>query len=102
MTHACGYEHPSQMKMTDIDISGGDNNNVDTLENTYGYKKVEVPFESMEALFVHSREFSPASTTGDGVKITRTLSYSTEQLSFEVDSSVIRIDPALRSSGLGL
>tara|TARA_B110001452_G_C15222250_1_gene423693 strand:- start:11 stop:1600 length:1590 start_codon:yes stop_codon:yes gene_type:complete len=51
MTHACGYEHPSQMKMTDIDISGGDNNNVDTLENTYGYKKVEVPFESMEALF---------------------------------------------------
>ena len=51
MTHACGYEHPSQMKMSDIDISCGDNNKVVTLEKTYGYQKVEVPFESMETLF---------------------------------------------------
>lgn len=50
MTHACGYEHPSQMTMTDIDISGGDNNKVVTLEKTYGYEKVEVPFNSMEEL----------------------------------------------------
>jgi hypothetical protein len=51
MTHACGYEHPSQMKMNDIDISCGDNNKVITLEKAYDYSKVEVPFESMEALF---------------------------------------------------
>ena len=51
MTHACGYEHPCQIKMTDIDISCGDNNKVITLEKTYGYKKVEVDFENMDKLF---------------------------------------------------
>ena len=51
MTHACGYEHPIQMKMNDIDISCGDNNKVITLEKAYDYSKVEVPFESMEGLF---------------------------------------------------
>ena len=51
MTHACGYEHPCQMNMRDIDISGGDNNKLVNLEKTYGYKKEEVPFNSMESLF---------------------------------------------------
>jgi hypothetical protein len=37
--------------MNDIDISCGDNNKVITLEKAYDYSKVEVPFESMEALF---------------------------------------------------
>jgi hypothetical protein len=50
MTHACGYEHPSQMKMSDIDISCGDNNRVITLEKAYSYTKEPVPFETMEAL----------------------------------------------------
>lgn len=51
MTHACGYEHPCQIKMSDVDISGGDNNKVVTLEKTYGYEKVPVPFESMKAIY---------------------------------------------------
>ena len=51
MTHACGYEHPCQMKMSDVDISCGDNNQVITLEKAYGYAKVEPNFESMEAIF---------------------------------------------------
>jgi hypothetical protein len=51
MTHACGYEHPCQMKMSDVDISCGDNNQVITLEKAYGYAKVEPNFESMQAIF---------------------------------------------------
>ena len=51
MTHACGYEHPSQMQMADVDISCGDNNRVITLENAYNYKKDLVPFESTQKLF---------------------------------------------------
>ncbi|MDA0316593.1 MAG: FMN-binding glutamate synthase family protein [Bacteroidetes bacterium] len=51
MTHACGYEHPSQMQMADVDISCGDNNKVITLENAYNYKKEPVHFESMQKLF---------------------------------------------------
>ena len=50
MTHACGYEHPAQMKMKDVDISCGDNNKVITLEKAYGYEKDEVAFESMQSL----------------------------------------------------
>jgi glutamate synthase domain-containing protein 2 len=49
MTHACGYEHPSLMKMDDVDISNGDNNRVTTLKEAYNYDKTEVPFESMKA-----------------------------------------------------
>lgn len=50
MTHACGYEHPCQMKMSDVDISCGDNNKVITIEKAYGYKKETVPFVSMKEL----------------------------------------------------
>ena len=51
MTHACGYEHPCQMKMIDIDISCGDNNKVITLEKAYNYAKHPVPFNSMKDLY---------------------------------------------------
>ncbi|MBY0425808.1 MAG: FMN-binding glutamate synthase family protein, partial [Cytophagales bacterium] len=51
ITHAAGYEHPAQMKMTDVDISMGDNNLTQTLKDAYGYEKVEVPFTSMEELY---------------------------------------------------
>lgn len=47
MTHACGYEHPSQIKMKDIDISCGDNNRTITLEQAFKYEKQVVPFSSM-------------------------------------------------------
>jgi glutamate synthase domain-containing protein 2 len=50
MVHACGYEHPSQMKMVDVDVSCGDNNKVITLEAAYGYEKPEIPFSSMQEL----------------------------------------------------
>lgn len=51
MTHACGYEHPCQIKMKDIDISCGDNNKTQTLEQAYSYEKDEVPFNSMKYLY---------------------------------------------------
>ena len=51
MTHACGYEHPCQIKMKDIDISGGDNNKIKTLAQAYSYEKDVVPFSSMDSLY---------------------------------------------------
>lgn len=50
VTHACGYEHPCQFTMYDVDISVGDRNLTQTLAATYKYNKVKVPFESMEKL----------------------------------------------------
>ncbi len=50
ITHACGYEHPSQMTMQDVDVSMGDNNLTKTLGHNYGYEKVPVKFEGMQAL----------------------------------------------------
>ncbi len=50
ITHACGYEHPAQFTMNDVDISLGDKNLTQTLANTYKYNKVEVPFENMQKL----------------------------------------------------
>lgn len=51
MTHACGYEHPCQMKMKDIDMSCGDNNRTVTLEQAFQYEKEEISFGSMNELF---------------------------------------------------
>ena len=50
ITHACGYEHPCQMTMDDVDISLGDKNMTKTLSTAFGYHKVEVPFASMQKL----------------------------------------------------
>ena len=50
ITHACGYEHPAQFTMDDIEISQGDNNDTQTLAATYGYLKDKVPFVNFEAL----------------------------------------------------
>lgn len=44
ITHACGYEHPSQIKMQDIDVSMGDNNKTVCLKDVYGYEKNKVTF----------------------------------------------------------
>ena len=48
VTHACGYEHPCQMTMEDVDVSMGDNNQTQTLKHAYQYDKVPIPFKSME------------------------------------------------------
>lgn len=45
ITHACGYEHPSEFDMEDIDISMGDNNHTTPLSKVYGYQKDKVVVE---------------------------------------------------------
>lgn len=51
ITHACGYEHPSQLTMLDVDIAVGSNNTA-SLKETYGYYKVPVKFESINKLIL--------------------------------------------------
>ena len=50
ITHAAGYEHPCQFTMDDIEVNVDDHNLSKDFSNTYYYKKVPVPFESMQAL----------------------------------------------------
>jgi len=50
MTHACGYEHPCQFTMDDVDLTVGDKNLIKTLSQSFMYHKCAVPFESMHAL----------------------------------------------------
>lgn len=54
LTHACGYEHPCQLTMTDVDIADGDRNKTYTLEDSYGYDKQKVEFHGMESLLKDS------------------------------------------------
>lgn len=50
ITHACGYEHPAEMTMTDVNMSMGDNNYTTNLRQIFNYDKTTVPFKSVEAL----------------------------------------------------
>ena len=50
MTHACGYEHPCQFTMDDVDMTVGDKNLIKTLAESFMYNKCEVAFESVKAL----------------------------------------------------
>jgi glutamate synthase domain-containing protein 2 len=50
ITHAAGYEHPAQFKMSDIDVNIDDKNLSNELDKTYMYEKTEVPFKGMNAL----------------------------------------------------
>lgn len=50
ITHAAGYEHPCQFKMTDIEVNVDDHNLSKELDSTYGYKKTVVPFNGMQSL----------------------------------------------------
>lgn len=50
ITHACGYEHPCQFKMKDIDMNVDDTNLSKELDRTYFYEKEPVPFENMQQL----------------------------------------------------
>lgn len=50
ITHACGYEHPSQFVMEDIDVNLSDQDFTKTLAASYGYHKVKVPFKGMADL----------------------------------------------------
>ena len=50
ITHAAGYEHPSQFKMSDIELNVDDHNLTKNLDKTYHYEKTPVPFNGMETL----------------------------------------------------
>jgi glutamate synthase domain-containing protein 2 len=50
ITHAAGYEHPSQFTMEDVDLSMGDNNLTQSLRNSHGYDKNAVKFDGMQSL----------------------------------------------------
>jgi len=50
ITHACGYEHPAQLLMTDVDVNLGDKSLTQPLSDVYGYNKVKVAFTSMKDL----------------------------------------------------
>jgi glutamate synthase domain-containing protein 2 len=47
ITHACGYEHPCQITMKDVDMGVGSNNLIQTLEQVYGYEKTPVKFDGL-------------------------------------------------------
>lgn len=50
ITHACGYEHPCQFTMDDVEMNLGDKNLTQTLAAIYKYHKTKVPFEGMQQL----------------------------------------------------
>ncbi len=50
ITHAAGYEHPCQFKMSDIELNVDDHNLSKTLNKTYMYEKTPVPFSNMQVL----------------------------------------------------
>lgn len=50
ITHATGYEHPCQFKMSDIEMNIGDHNLSKELHRTYNYEKTPVPFNGMQNL----------------------------------------------------
>lgn len=50
ISHACGYEHPSQLGMEDVDMGHGTHNQCITLRETYGYDKFPVPFDGVQKL----------------------------------------------------
>ncbi len=51
--HACGYEHPSQFTMDDVDIAMGANNRTQSLAMAYGYEKTSVSFSGTDALLTN-------------------------------------------------
>jgi len=50
ITHACGYEHPCQIKTSDIDVNTVDSNLPVSLNKIYDYDKSPVAFATMNYL----------------------------------------------------
>lgn len=50
ITHACGYEHPCQFTMADVEINLGDRFMAKPMAETFLYNKRKVPFDSVETL----------------------------------------------------
>ncbi|WP_290697235.1 FMN-binding glutamate synthase family protein [Lacinutrix sp.] len=50
ITHAAGYEHPCELKMSDVEVNVDDRNLSQELDSTYGYIKTPVPFNGIQSL----------------------------------------------------
>ncbi|WP_423999309.1 FMN-binding glutamate synthase family protein [Maribacter sp. IgM3_T14_3] len=50
ITHAAGYEHPSQFTMDDVQVNVDDHDLNKSLASTYGYNKAKVPFAGVQQL----------------------------------------------------
>jgi glutamate synthase domain-containing protein 2 len=50
ITHAAGYEHPTQFKMSDIRMNTSDQYQSKGLNDIFSYEKSEVPFSGMKSL----------------------------------------------------
>ena len=50
ITHAAGYEHPCEFKMTDIEMNVDDQNLTKELNKAFMYDKVPVPFKGVQHL----------------------------------------------------
>ncbi|MCL4130072.1 UNVERIFIED_CONTAM: hypothetical protein GTU68_012434 [Idotea baltica] len=50
ITHAAGYEHPCEFKMSDIKINVDDQSLSKNIDGTYMYNKTVVPFNGMQSL----------------------------------------------------
>ncbi|WP_452596527.1 FMN-binding glutamate synthase family protein [Pontimicrobium sp. MEBiC01747] len=50
ITHAAGYEHPCQLKMSDIELNIDAHKLSTELDKTYLYEKTPVPFTGMQSL----------------------------------------------------
>ncbi|OBX20132.1 MULTISPECIES: FMN-binding glutamate synthase family protein [Bizionia] len=50
ITHAAGYEHPCQFKMSDVAVNVDDQTLTKELDRTYMYNKTVVPFTSVQDL----------------------------------------------------
>lgn len=84
ITYACGYEHPCQFTMDDVDINSSDKNLTKTLAETFFYHKAEVPFESTETLYNSEylgAEYRKEESTQNKGEITKTKEVETEETS---------------------
>lgn len=50
ITHAAGYEHPCQFKMTDVEMNVDDHNLSKEFNTTFGYNKTSVDYTNMQDL----------------------------------------------------
>ncbi len=50
ITHASGYEHPCEFKLSDIEMNLDDKNLSLTMKETFGYNKQHVAFNGMQSL----------------------------------------------------
>ncbi|MFT5077916.1 MAG: glutamate synthase domain-containing protein 2 [Planctomycetota bacterium] len=50
MTHAAGYEHPSQFTMDDVEMATGDKDMINDLSEIFKYEKEVVPFTDVNTL----------------------------------------------------